>query len=576
MPYPFGKYDQLFVPEFNAGAMENAGCVTFLEDYVFRSRVTDAAYEQRANTILHEMAHMWFGDLVTMRWWDDLWLNESFAEWAAHYANVNATRFTDAWTTFANQRKAWAYRQDQLPSTHPIAADMVDLDAVRRELRRDHLRQGRLGAAPARGLGGRGGVPDRRARLLRTARLGQHHAARPARASSRPTQRPRPVRLGAGVAADRRREPAAADVASTPTARTPRSSSCRSRRRCPRAGAHAALAPHRDRPVRRGRRPARASRPRRDGRHRRAHRRARARRRTAQPELLLLNDDDLTFAKIRLDERSCATATEHLGDAGRPAGPRADLGRRLGHDPRRRDDHGRLPRTWSCPGSAAETDIGVVQGVLRQAKAAIDQYAAPAHRAGYRDRLAAACTGARRPSPAATSSSRSPARSPRRPPPRRSWTPWPDSSTGRSCWTGLAVDTDLRWALLQRLVAHGRAEDDRIELELDSDDTATGRRQAALARAARPTAEAKEQAWAEVVDRRTCPTRSWTRPSAASSSPTRSTSCAPTATATSRCSRASGPSAPTRWPSRSRWGCTRCCSSTTRPSPRPMPAWRAT
>ena len=107
--YPFGKYDQLFVPEFNAGAMENAGCVTFLEDMIFRSRVTDAAYEQRANTILHEMAHMWFGDLVTMTWWDDLWLNESFAEWAAHYANVNATRYVDAWTSFSNQRKAWAH-----------------------------------------------------------------------------------------------------------------------------------------------------------------------------------------------------------------------------------------------------------------------------------------------------------------------------------------------------------------------------------------------------------------------------------------------------------------------------------
>ncbi|MEK9665474.1 MAG: M1 family aminopeptidase, partial [Candidatus Nanopelagicales bacterium] len=131
VPYPFGKYDQLFVPEFNAGAMENAACVTFLEDLVFRSRVTDAAYEQRANTILHEMAHMWFGDLVTMKWWDDLWLNESFAEWASHHANVNATRYSDAWTTFSNLRKAWGYREDQLPSTHPIAEDMVVLDAVR-------------------------------------------------------------------------------------------------------------------------------------------------------------------------------------------------------------------------------------------------------------------------------------------------------------------------------------------------------------------------------------------------------------------------------------------------------------
>ena len=130
-PYPFGKYDQLFVPEFNAGAMENPGAVTFHEDhYIFRSRVTDTAYETRANTILHEMAHMWFGDLVTMKWWDDLWLNESFAEWAAHHAAERATRFSHAWAGFTNQRKTWAYRQDQLPSTHPIAADMVDLDTV--------------------------------------------------------------------------------------------------------------------------------------------------------------------------------------------------------------------------------------------------------------------------------------------------------------------------------------------------------------------------------------------------------------------------------------------------------------
>ncbi len=129
-PYPFSKYDQLFVPEFNAGAMENAGCVTFLEDYVFRSRVTDAAYERRAETILHEMAHMWFGDLVTMRWWNDLWLNESFATYMSVLCLAEATQWTGAWTTFANLFKAWAYRQDQLPSTHPISADIPDIRAV--------------------------------------------------------------------------------------------------------------------------------------------------------------------------------------------------------------------------------------------------------------------------------------------------------------------------------------------------------------------------------------------------------------------------------------------------------------
>src|SRR4051794_5983070 len=128
--YPFGKYDQLFVPEFNAGAMENAGAVTFREEYVFRSKVTHYQYERRCETILHEMAHMWFGDLVTMRWWDDLWLNESFATWASVVAQNAVTEYTGAWTTFANVEKSWAYVQDQLPSTHPIAADMVDLQAV--------------------------------------------------------------------------------------------------------------------------------------------------------------------------------------------------------------------------------------------------------------------------------------------------------------------------------------------------------------------------------------------------------------------------------------------------------------
>ena len=132
--YAFGTYDQIFVPEFNAGAMENAGCVTFRDEYLFRSRVTAREMDARDNTILHELAHMWFGDLVTMRWWDDLWLNESFAEWASHYANdVIAKRYdtgADPWASFSNERKAWAYLQDQLSTTHPIAADMSDLEKV--------------------------------------------------------------------------------------------------------------------------------------------------------------------------------------------------------------------------------------------------------------------------------------------------------------------------------------------------------------------------------------------------------------------------------------------------------------
>ena len=130
-PYPWGKYDQIFVPEYNIGAMENPGLVTFTESYLFRGASTVAQREARANTILHEMAHMWFGDLVTMRWWDDLWLKESFADYMGAHATAAVTRFPDAWVTFATRRKAWAYQQDQLPTTHPIVADIHDLEAAK-------------------------------------------------------------------------------------------------------------------------------------------------------------------------------------------------------------------------------------------------------------------------------------------------------------------------------------------------------------------------------------------------------------------------------------------------------------
>ena len=133
MTYPFGsKYDQLFVPEFNAGAMENVACVTFNEEStIYRGPVPATVLAWRAGTILHEMAHMWFGDLVTMRWWDDLWLNESFATYMGNDAQAEATKYTSAWVDFANGDKSWAALQDQLPTTHPIAADVPDVSTGR-------------------------------------------------------------------------------------------------------------------------------------------------------------------------------------------------------------------------------------------------------------------------------------------------------------------------------------------------------------------------------------------------------------------------------------------------------------
>ena len=201
VPYPFGKYDQLFVPEFNAGAMENVGAVTFLEDYVFRSRVTRYLYERRAETVLHEMAHMWFGDLVTMRWWDDLWLNESFATWASVVSQAEATEYRNAWTTFANVEKSWAYRQDQLPSTHPVAADIPDLQAV--EVNFDGITYAK-GASVLKQLVsyvGQERVPVGPAALLLAPRLRQRDVRRPARRPHRGL-RPRPVGLERAVAAD--------------------------------------------------------------------------------------------------------------------------------------------------------------------------------------------------------------------------------------------------------------------------------------------------------------------------------------------------------------------------------------
>ncbi len=300
-PYPFDKYDQLFVPEFNAGAMENAGCVTFLEDYVFRSRTSRARYERRAETILHELAHMWFGDLVTMRWWDDLWLNESFATYISTLCQAEATEYTTAWTTFANTEKSWAYAQDQLPSTHPIAADMVDVAAV--EVNFDGITYAKGASVLKQLVAYVGRTPSSPACAATSAPTSTATPRWPtcwARCPRPPGATCRPGRSSGCRPARSTR--CARSSRSTTTAATAASPS--SRPRCPSTRCCATTGwrgPLQRRPRRSDPHP-----PRRARRRRRPHRGRRAGRPPAA-DLVLVNDDDLTYAKIRLDERSLAT-----------------------------------------------------------------------------------------------------------------------------------------------------------------------------------------------------------------------------------------------------------------------------
>jgi aminopeptidase N len=493
-PYPFDKYDQLFVPEFNAGAMENAGCVTFLEDYVFRSRVTDAAYERRAETILHEMAHMWFGDLVTMRWWDDLWLNESFATFMSVMCEAEATQWTGAWTTFANLWKTWAYRQDQLPSTHPISADIPDIRAV--EVNFDGITYAK-GASVLKQLvayvGRDNFISGVRSYFDRHAwgntSLADLLDALEETSGRDLTSWSKEWLETAGVNTLRPSYEVGDDGAFTSFAVL---------QEAPQE--HPTLRSHRvaiglyDRTgegiVRRRRVEldvvgARTDVPDLVG--------------EARPDLVLVNDDDLTYAKIRLDDHSFGTLIDGIGDISEGL-PRAlcwsaawDMCRDAEVAAR---DYVRLVLS----GIRGVTDVSVAQSLLRQARTATRQYADPAWRdTGFKllaDALHELMTEAGPGSDWQLTYAQafvSVAMSPEHVDYVRGLL------DGSVSLDGLVIDTDMRWGLLRRLVVRGAAGEDEIDAELQRDPTAAGERHAAGDLAAVPTAEAKAAAWDRVI-----------------------------------------------------------------------------
>ncbi|MDR7301032.1 aminopeptidase N [Haloactinomyces albus] len=502
VPYPFDKYDQCFVPEFNAGAMENAGCVTFREDFVFRSRVTGYLYEQRAEVVLHEMAHMWFGDLVTMRWWDDLWLNESFATWASVLAQVSATQYTHGWTTFANVEKSWAYRQDQLPSTHPVAADIEDLQAV--EVNFDGITYAK-GASVLKQLVAYVGLEnflsglkvyfDRHAwgnatlnDLLTALEQASGRdlswwSAQWLQTSGLNMLRPKPATDSEGRFTE-------FSIIQSPA--RPGEGEYRTHR--------LAIGVYDDDPA--------------TGKLVRTHRVELDvdGERTEVPDLVgvdagklvLVNDDDLTYCTLRLDPDSLATLINRIGDIEQSL-PRAlcwstawEMTREA--ELKARDFASLVLGRTAADGIGAETEIGVVQRLLLQTQTALASYADPAwqpegwqryttrvlelaHAAepgsDHQLALVNALTGAVL-DEATVGVLRG----------------WLDGSAPLK---GLVVDTDLRWRLLEALVAHGAAEETEIDRELANDPTATGQRRAERARALIPTAAAKEKAWQRAV-----------------------------------------------------------------------------
>ena len=502
--FPFPKYDQVFVPEYNMGAMENPGAVTYVESYVFRSDVSDAVRERRDLTILHELAHMWFGDLVTMRWWDDLWLNESFAEYASTLASAERTRWADAWTTFAVSEKAWAYNQDQLPSTHPIVADMVDLEAV--ETNFDGITYAK-GASVLRQL---------------VAYVGQEAFFEGLRAYFRKhawgntelkdllveleTTSGRELaswsQLWLQTAGVNTLRPVLEHDADGTVTRFAIAQEA--------PAEHTTLRPHRlkvggfsleggilvrTHEVELDVDGALTEVPQLTGK---------------RADLWLLNDGDLTFTKVRLDASSLEVAMEHLRDLD-DALARTLLWSAAWDMVRDGELPSRRFQQLVLANIDREESSSVVRTLLSQLETVAGRYAAEDERAG---RTAAAADALWELARTADAGSDAQLQF------LEAFTRLASTEQHREILAGLlddsttlegrTIDTDLRWKLVIALAALDGIDEAGIDEVLAKDDTQSGRKSALTARAARPTAEAKSEAWRRTVEQDELPNESLT------------------------------------------------------------------
>jgi aminopeptidase N len=491
--YPFEKYDQLFVPEFNAGAMENAGCVTFTESYVFRSKVATAVRERRVITILHELAHMWFGDLVTMRWWNDLWLNESFAEYASALAAAEATEWTQAWTTFSVMEKSWAYRQDQLPSTHPIMANIRDLDDV--QVNFDGITYAKGGSV----LKQLAAWVGQEQFLAGVAQYFKKHQFSNTELPDLMTE------LEATSGRD-------LSEWTTLWLETAGVNTLRPVLGVDESGvltefAIAQTAPA-DWPTIRPHRMAIGFYNLRDGALVREHRLEidvdGARTEVPElvgrprPDLILINDDDLAYAKIRLDEASLAVAIENLHAITDPLARTLVWGS-VWDATRDGETPARAFIDLVLGNIAAETESTTRRTVLAQLHLAASAYTSRATRDAQLERIAntlwALAETAEPGSDAQFQYIKSFATYASSP---QNLDRVASLRSGKLTLDGLTIDTDLGWELLVSLAAGGRASTADIDAYLATDQTASGNQMAAQARAALPTFEAKTQAFDSV------------------------------------------------------------------------------